>query len=57
MFLTPEFNVPRDRQFSKGFKGKLEKFALKISSNADGIERPKLKKVGEFLFNLVRRRI
>ena len=53
--LVPEFVSPQDRTFSTGFKGTLEKLALKISSDANGVERPGVKKIGSFLFNMIRR--
>ena len=45
----------RDRKFATGFKGKLEKLALRISTNANGCERKGLRNIGDLLFKISKR--
>lgn len=44
-----------NRKFANGFRGKLQKLALKIGVDANGCERPVLSKVSGFLFNTVKK--
>ena len=46
--------VPFVRKFAEGFKGKLQKFALKIACDANGCERPVLRDVGARLLKLAK---
>ncbi len=46
---------PQDRQFAKGFKGRLQKAALAIGTDAKGCERPVLRRVASFLFNIAKK--
>ena len=46
---------PEGRTFSSGFKGKLEKFALNIATDANDCERKGLRNIGEFLFKIARK--
>lgn len=41
-----------DRKFAQGFKGKLEKLALKMATDANGCERKGLRNIGELLFKI-----
>ena len=44
-----------DRKFATGFKGKLEKLALNIATDANGCERKGLRKIGDLLFKIAQR--
>lgn len=44
-----------DRKFARGFKGKLEKLALNIATDANGCERKGLRKIGDLLFKISKR--
>jgi hypothetical protein len=45
-----------DRKFSKkGLLKYIEQFALKVGQNPDGSERPVLRKVGGFIFDIARK--
>ena len=46
---------PANRKFATGFKGKLEKLALRISTNANGCERKGLRNIGDLLFKISKR--
>lgn len=43
------------RTFAEGLKGKLQKTAIAISTDANGCERPVLRKVGELIFNILKK--
>ena len=45
---------PFIRKFAQGFKGKLQKLALKIACDANGCERPVLRDVGARLLKMVK---
>ncbi len=46
---------PVNRQFAKGFKGKLQKAALAIGTDANGCERPILNRFGAFMFDVAKK--
>jgi len=51
-----EMNLkPKSNALADGFAGKLQKAALKIGTNADGCERPVLRRVAGFLFDIARK--
>lgn len=44
-----------DKKFATGFKGKLEKFALNIATDANGCERKGLRRIGDFIFKIAKK--
>ena len=46
---------PQGRTFATGFKGKLQKAAIKIGTDANGCERPVLRKVSGLLFDIAKK--
>lgn len=44
-----------NRKFGNGFKGKIEKFAINIATDANGCERKGLKQIGNVLFKIARK--
>ena len=44
-----------DRKFATGFKGKLEKLALRIATDANGCERKGLRNIGDLVFKIAKR--
>lgn len=46
---------PVNRKFATGFKGHVEKLAMKIGTDANGCERPVLRRVAEFMFNMLKK--
>lgn len=46
---------PVNRKFATGFKGHVEKLAMKIGTDANGCERPVLRRVSGFMFNMLKK--
>ncbi len=46
---------PVNRKFATGFKGHVEKLAMKIGTDANGCERPVLRRVSEFMLNMLKK--
>lgn len=46
--------VPETRTFAQGFKGKLQKAAMALGSDANGCERPVLRKLAGFLLKRIK---
>ena len=46
---------PIDRKFAKGFKGKLQRAAMRLGTDANGCERPVLNRVSEFMLKMLKK--
>ena len=46
---------PVSRKFAQGFKGKLQRFAMRLGTDANGCERPVLRRVSEFIINTLKK--
>lgn len=46
---------PVERKLMTGFKGKVEKLAMKIGTDANGCERPVLRRVSGFMIDMLRK--
>lgn len=46
---------PVDRKFAKSFKGKLQRAAMRLGTDANGCERPVLNRVSEFMLKMLKK--
>ena len=46
---------PVNRKFAKSFKGKLQRAAMKLGTDANGCERPVLNRVSEFMLKVLKK--
>lgn len=46
---------PVDRKFAEGFKGKLQRAAMRLGTDANGCERPVLNRVSEFMLKVLKK--
>lgn len=46
---------PINRKFAQGFKGKLQRLAMRLGTDANGCERPVLRRVSAFILNTLKK--